>query len=51
MSTDLAVTRDLIESLADGKDGFAKGAEKPAADGPADLASTFLAMPRAGSRW
>jgi uncharacterized protein (TIGR02284 family) len=41
MSTDAAVTKDLIETLEDGKDGFAKGAEKLAADGSPDVAATF----------
>ena len=41
MSTDAAVTKDLIETLEDGKDGFAKGAEKLTADGSADNAATF----------
>jgi len=41
MSTDAAVAKDLIETLEDGKDGFAKGAEKLAADGSLDIAATF----------
>ncbi len=41
MSKDAAVTKDLIETLEDGKDGFAKGAEKLAADGSPDVAMTF----------
>ena len=41
MSTDAAVAKDLIETLEDGKDGFAKGAEKLAADGSVDIAATF----------
>jgi uncharacterized protein (TIGR02284 family) len=41
MSTDAEVTKDLIETLEDGKDGFAKGAEKLAADGSPDVAATF----------
>ncbi|MEQ1785721.1 MAG: PA2169 family four-helix-bundle protein [Acidimicrobiales bacterium] len=41
MSTDTHVMKDLIETLEDGKDGFAKGAEKLAADGSPDVAATF----------
>ena len=41
MSTDEAVTKDLIEVLEDGKDGFAKAADKLAGDDRADLASKF----------
>lgn len=42
MSNDAAVTKDLIQtSLEDGREGFAKGAEKLAADGEGDLATTF----------
>lgn len=41
MSNDAAVTKDLIQTLEDGREGFAAGAEKLAADGEADLAATF----------
>ena len=41
MSTDEAVAKDLIETLEDGKDGFAKGAEKLADSDDPQLASTF----------
>jgi uncharacterized protein (TIGR02284 family) len=41
MSNDAAVTKDLIQTLEDGKDGFAKGAEKLEQDGEAALAATF----------
>ncbi len=44
MSTDEAVTKDLIETLEDGKEGFAKGAEKLTKDGEAQLASTFTQL-------
>lgn len=41
MSKDASVTRDLIQTLEDGKEGFAQGAEKLAKDGSADLAAVF----------
>jgi uncharacterized protein (TIGR02284 family) len=41
MSTDQRVTKDLIETCKDGRDGFATGAEKLEADGRQDLAATF----------
>ncbi len=41
MSTDEAVTKDLIETLEDGKEGFAKGAEKLAESDDPSLAETF----------
>ena len=41
MSTDESVTKDLLETLDDGKDGFAKGAQKLTELGAADHASTF----------
>jgi uncharacterized protein (TIGR02284 family) len=50
MSTDAAVTKDLLETLEDGKDGFAKGAEKLEADGEATLASTFRDLGAARGR-
>ena len=40
MSNDAAVTKDLIQTLEDGREGFATGAEKLAADGETDLATT-----------
>lgn len=41
MSNDAAVTKELIETLQDGSDGFASGAEKLEKDGEAGLAATF----------
>ena len=41
MSTDAAVTKDLIQTLEDGKDGFAKGAEKLADSDRPELATAF----------
>jgi uncharacterized protein (TIGR02284 family) len=41
MSTDAAVTRDLIATIEDGKEGFAKGAEKLADSDRPELAATF----------
>ena len=41
MSTDAAITKDLIQTLEDGKDGFAKGADKLQGDEAADLAARF----------
>jgi uncharacterized protein (TIGR02284 family) len=41
MSRDEAVTKDLIETLEDGKEGFAKGAEKLENSDAPDLATTF----------
>ncbi len=41
MSNDAAVTNELIETLQDGSDGFASGAEKLEKDGEAALATTF----------
>ena len=41
MSTDESVTKDLLETLEDGKDGFAKGAEKLNDLGVADHAAAF----------
>ena len=40
MSTDAAVTKELMETLEDGKEGYAKGAEKLEKDGSA-AAATF----------
>lgn len=41
MSNDEAVSKDLIQTLEDGKEGFAKGAEKLDDSDASDLASTF----------
>ena len=41
MSVDEAVTKDLIETLEDGREGFAKGAEKLDSSDAPDLARTF----------
>lgn len=41
MSTDAAVTKDLIQTLEDGKEGFAKGAEKLAESDRPELATAF----------
>ena len=41
MSTDEAVTKDLIQTLEDGKEGFAKGAEKLDGTDAPELATTF----------
>jgi uncharacterized protein (TIGR02284 family) len=41
MSTDARVTKDLIQTLEDGKDGFAKAAEKLADGESAAVATTF----------
>ena len=41
MSSDEAVTKDLIETLEDGKEGFAKGAEKLDDSESPELAKTF----------
>ena len=41
MSTDAAVTKDLIQTLEDGKDGFAKGAEKLQGDDATEIAARF----------
>lgn len=48
-STDAQVTKDLIETLEDGREGFTKGADKLADGERADLAATFrdLAAQRA----
>ncbi|BAN00944.1 ferritin-like domain-containing protein [Ilumatobacter coccineus] len=44
MSTDRKVTKDLIETLQDGKKGFAEAADKLAETDRADLASKFRAF-------
>lgn len=41
MSVDEAVTKDLTETLEDGREGFAKGAEKLDASDAPELAATF----------
>lgn len=41
MSADAAVTKDLIQTLEDGKEGFAKGADKLADSDRPELASAF----------
>ena len=41
MSTDEAVTKDLIETLEDGKEGFGKGAEKLDKDNSSELGAAF----------
>jgi uncharacterized protein (TIGR02284 family) len=41
MSTDESVTKDLLETLEDGKEGFTKGAEKLGELGAADHVATF----------
>lgn len=41
MSTDEAVTKELIETLEDGREGFARGAEKLDATDSPELAATF----------
>ncbi len=41
MSTDAQVTKDLIETLIDGRDGFASAAEKIADSNWSDLAPQF----------
>lgn len=43
-STDEKVTEDLVETLEDGRAGFAAGAEKLEADGRSDLAASFRRM-------
>lgn len=41
MSKDEAVTKDIIETLEDGREGFARGAERLAGDADPQLADTF----------
>ena len=41
MSTDASVTKQLVETLEDGKNGFAKGAEKLASSNQPQLSQTF----------
>ena len=41
MSTDEKITKDLIQTLKDGREGFAKAADKLATDGREDLAERF----------
>ncbi len=50
MSTDKKVTKDLIQTLEDGKNGFAEAADKLAESDRPDLAASFrtLSTQRAG---
>jgi len=50
MSTDAAITKSLLTTLADGCEGFAKGADKLEGSDRADLAQTFrgFSQQRAG---
>ncbi len=41
MSTDRSVTKDLIQTLEDGKDGFARAADRLADSDRADLSATM----------
>jgi uncharacterized protein (TIGR02284 family) len=41
MSTDEAVTKDLVQTLEDGEEGFAKGADKLTETDAPELAATF----------
>jgi len=41
MSNDAAVTKDLLQTLEDGKDGYAAGADKLDSDGESALATAF----------
>jgi uncharacterized protein (TIGR02284 family) len=41
VSTDESVTKDLIQTLEDGKEGFAKGADKLESSNEPQLAATF----------
>ncbi len=51
MSTDEAVTKDLIETLEDGREGFAKGAEKLDATDSPELANTFRQLSEQRARF
>lgn len=44
MSNDAAVTKDLIQTLEDGKDGYSTGADKLEKDGETALAAAFRDM-------
>jgi uncharacterized protein (TIGR02284 family) len=44
MSSDERITKDLIETLEDGKNGYAKGAERLADTNRADLCSRFAEL-------
>ena len=44
MSTDASVTKDLIQTLEDGKDGFAKGADKLEGDDSTQIATIFRGL-------
>lgn len=41
MSTDETVTKDLVETLEDGREGFAKGAEELESSGNRDVSAVF----------
>ncbi|MEO5899506.1 MAG: PA2169 family four-helix-bundle protein [Ilumatobacteraceae bacterium] len=51
MSTDESVTKDIIETLEDGKDGFTKGAETLGALDQASLVTTFQGLADQRSRF
>ena len=51
MSTDEAVTKELIETLEDGREGFAKGAEKLDATDSPELAATFRQLSEQRARF
>jgi uncharacterized protein (TIGR02284 family) len=50
MSNDAAVTKDLMKTLEDGRDGFAAGADKLEKDGESGLAQTFRELGAARGR-
>jgi uncharacterized protein (TIGR02284 family) len=49
--TTQAVLNDLIETLEDGRKGFAEGSEKLRKDGESELAGTFLDLSRQRERF
>jgi len=51
MSTDEAVTKELIETLEDGREGFAKGAEKLESTDSPELAATFRQLSEQRARF
>ena len=51
MSTDEAVTKDVLETLEDGKDGYTKGAEKLDKIGDATTAARFRELASQRSRY
>ncbi len=51
MSIDEDVTKDLIETLEDGADGYAKGADKLAESNTPDLAATFRELSQQRARF